>query len=243
MLSTVVDSEGDSMGTKGEGRMMRANIMHQILFASLALLLCAGLSACGGSSSGSNPAAVPYSNTINQMTAYIENHMAQNNVTGLSIALVDGQNVVWARGFGYADKENNIPADADTIYEIASVSKTFAAATIMRLAEQGLIDIDKPITTYLPGFSINQRFPASGPITIRSILTHHSGIPSDLFNGAWTEGQAFDYDTWLLDYLKNEYTSVPVGSVFAYSNSAFALLHQGPLPPAASRPTRTASST
>lgn len=212
--------------TKVGRRMMSASIMHQILFVLPALLLCAVLSACGGGgSSGGNPAA-PYSNTISSMTTYIENHMAQKNVTGLSIALVDGQNVVWARGFGYADKENNIPADADTIYEIASVSKTFAAATIMRLAEQGLIDIDKPITTYLPGFSINQRFPPSGPITIRSILTHHSGIPSDLFNAAWSEGQPFDYGPWLSDYLKNEYTSAPVGSVFSYSNSAFALLSQ-----------------
>jgi CubicO group peptidase (beta-lactamase class C family) len=158
------------------------------------------------------------------MTPYIENSMAQGNVTGLSIALVDGQNVVWSRGFGYADKEANLPATADTIYEIGSLSKTFAATAIMRLVEEGRMDIDQPLTTYLPGFSINQRFPASGPITIRSILTHHSGIPGDLFNGAFTEGQPFDYDAWLLDTLKNEYTAAPVDSVFAYSNSAIALL-------------------
>ncbi len=193
---------------------------------SVLLILFVLVLAMGGCAGGDDASPVRYTNTITQMTAFIESSMKQNNVTGLSIALVDGQDVVWARGFGFADKENNIPAAADTIYEIASVSKTFAATAIMRLVGEGRIDIDKPLTTYLPGFSINQRFPASGPITIRSILTHHSGIPDDLFNGSWSEGQPFDYDAWLLDYLKNEYTSAPVNSVFSYSNSAFALLHQ-----------------
>jgi CubicO group peptidase (beta-lactamase class C family) len=174
----------------GPGAVRRCSkpaMLISALLISLALTLL--VSGCTG---GSDAPPAPYANTISQMTAYIESSMAQSNVTGLSIALVDGQNVVWARGFGYADKENNIPAEADTIYEIASVSKTFAATAIMRLVEEGRINIDKPLTTYLLGFSINQRFPASGPITIRSILTHHSGIPCDLFNGAWSEGQPFD---------------------------------------------------
>lgn len=185
----------------------------------LFLVIVAFLAGC----SGDRPAT--YANTIAQMTPYIESSMAQGNVTGLSIALVDGQNVVWSRGFGYADKEANVPASADTIYEIGSLSKTFTATAIMRLVEEGRIDIDQPLTTYLPGFSIKQRFPQSGPITIRSILTHHSGIPGDLFNGAFTQDKPFDYDSWLLDTLKNEYTAAPVDSVLAYSNSAITLLH------------------
>ncbi|MFH1490298.1 MAG: C45 family autoproteolytic acyltransferase/hydrolase [Pseudomonadota bacterium] len=182
------------------------------------LLLLAGCTDGGGSS------APNYESTISRMTTYIQNDMAQNQVTGLSIALVDGQKVVWARGFGYADKEAGVLAGADTIYEIGSLSKTFAAMAVMRLVEEGLIDLDQPLTTYLPGFYINQRFPESGPITIRSMLTHHSGIPGDLFNGAFTEGGPFDYDTWLLEYLRNEYTSAPVDAVLAYSNSAVELL-------------------
>jgi len=183
------------------------------------LLLLAGCTDGGGSSSAPN-----YETTISRMTTYIQNHMAQNQVTGLSIALVDGQKVVWARGFGYADKEANVLAGADTIYEIGSLSKTFAAMAVMRLVDEGLMDLDQPLTTYLPGFYINQRFPESGPITIRSMLTHHSGIPGDLFNGDSTEGGPFDYNTWLLEYLQNEVTSAPVNTVYAYSNSAVALL-------------------
>jgi len=181
--------------------------------------------AAGGCSGRSGAPAVSYENTIVRMTAHIEDSMAKQNVTGLSIALVDGQNVVWMRGFGHADKEANLPAQADTIYEIGSISKTFAAAAIMRLVDEGRMDIDQPLAAYVPAFSIKQRFPGSGPITIRSILTHHSGIPGDIFNGAFTEGQPFAFRPWLLDILKNEYTAAPVGSVMAYSNSAMALLH------------------
>jgi len=206
-------------GREVAGRCSKPMLLPSALLIPFALIL-----AVCGCTGGSGTPPEPYANTIAQMTTYIENSMAQSNVTGLSIALVDGQNVVWSRGFGYADKEANVPAAADTIYEIGSLSKTFAATAIMRLVEEGRMDIDQPLTTYLPGFSINQRFPQSGPITIRAILTHHSGIPGDLFNGAFTEGQPFDYDTWLLDILKNEYTAAPVGSVLAYSNSAIALL-------------------
>jgi len=68
-------------------------------------------------------------------------------ITGLPIALVDDQQVVWAQGFGYADKENGIPATAETIYRIGSVSKTIATTAIMRLAEEGLLDIGERTET------------------------------------------------------------------------------------------------
>jgi len=133
------------------------------------LLLIAGCTDGGVSSSAPN-----YESTISRMTTYIQNDMAQNQVSGLSIALVDGQKVVWARGFGYADKEAGVLAGADTIYEIGSLSKTFAAMAVMRLVEEGLIELDQPLMSYLPGFYINQRFQESGPITIRS---RESGTP------------------------------------------------------------------
>lgn len=153
---------------------------------------------CGGSSG-----STAYSGTINEMTSYINRHMAEQQVTGLSIALVDDQRLVWARGFGYADKENGYPAAADTIYEIGSNTKTFTAAAIMRLQDEGRLDIDQPLTRYLPGFSIHQRFSSSAPITLRSMLTHHSGIPGDFFNGGWTYTQPFGMASWLRDYLKD----------------------------------------
>ncbi len=178
--------------------------------------------ALAGCPASSPPA--PYAATVAEMTRRIEDRMAAVRATGLSIALVDGDAVVWARGFGFADLAAGRRADADTIYEIGSVSKTFAAAAVLQLVEEGRMDLDDPLARHVPSFTIRPGDLDSGPITLRSVLTHHSGIPSDLFDGAFTEGAPFDYDGWLLGWLAGETTSAPVGAVLAYSNSAFALL-------------------
>jgi len=104
-------------------------------------------------------------------------------ITGLSVALVDDQEMVWSEGFGYADKANGVAATPDTLYMVASISKLFTASAIMQLAEAGKIDIDQPVQTYVPEFSINSRFPEAGPITPRTLMTHHAGLPSDITNG------------------------------------------------------------
>lgn len=166
-----------------------------------------------------------YSGVISEMRTFINERMEADQVTGAAIALVDGKRLVWAEGFGYADKENNIPAASDTIFEIGSNSKTLATIALMRLSDDGKLNIDDPLTTYIPEFSINQRFPSSAPITIRSMLTHHSGLPTDIFIGSFTANNPDPLWTdWLIEYLAGEYTAMPVDYAFAYSNTAFALL-------------------
>jgi CubicO group peptidase (beta-lactamase class C family) len=191
-------------------------------FVSL-LAFCITLGAIGGCKK-----ATDYSTTIEQITALIEQSMQENQVTGLSIALVDGQHVVWAKGFGYADKENNVKATTETIYEIGSVSKTITAVAVMHAQDKGLLDIDRPLTEYLPKFSI---LPPLGfdpepdnPITIRTMLTHHSGIPGNFLNGDLTVNPRADYNAWLLDYLDTDYACFPPNFVYAYSNNAYCLL-------------------
>jgi len=169
-----------------------------------------------------------YSKTIEQTTAFIEQKMPEGKVTGLSIALVDGQDMVWAQGFGFADKEKGIMATPETIYEIGSLSKTISATAIMRLQDQGLLDIDRPLVEYIPEFSIlpPPGFPPTqdNPITVRTMLTHHSGLPGDLQNGGFTLKPRTDYNAWILDYLKDSYACYPPGFIWAYSNTAFSLL-------------------
>jgi CubicO group peptidase (beta-lactamase class C family) len=152
----------------------------------------------------------------------IDKEMKKNDVTGLSIALVDDQRIVWSQGFGYADKEQNIPATPETVYRLGSISKLFTASAAMQLAEQGQIDIDCPLATYLPDFSIKTRFPAAGPITPRNIMTHHSGLPSDRVKGMWTRHP--DEFTRLVAQIHDEYVAYPPNYVFAYSNLGVTLL-------------------
>ena len=154
------------------------------------------------------------------ITWLAKKEMKKNQVVGLSIAIVDGQKIVWAQGFGYADKKAKKPATAETVYRIGSISKLFTAMATMQLAEQGRIDIDQPLQRYLPQFSVKTRFSDSDPITLRSIMTHHSGLPSAVSKGMW----ASEPPEKLLDRLKDEYVAFPPNYVLAYSNAGMGLL-------------------
>ena len=135
---------------------------------------------------------------------------------------MDDQEIVWARGFGYADEANQILASEETIYRVGSISKLFTATAVMQLAEQGRIDIDTPLQYYLPEFSIKSRFVDSDPITPRNIMTHHSGLPTSWQKGMWNPNpESFSKVTYKI---KGKYTSFPPNYVFVYSNLGVSLL-------------------
>ena len=148
--------------------------------------------------------------------------MKELNATGLSIALVDDKGLIWAQGFGYADKEKGIPATPDTVYRVASISKLFTATAVMQLEEQGKINIDQPITAYMPEFSVKSRFSGSGRITPRNIMTHHSGLPANSYKGFFSKDP--EPFTKLVDRIKEEYAAYPPDFVYSYSNLAMTLL-------------------
>lgn len=163
-----------------------------------------------------------YSFTREYITRLIKEQMEKENVTGLSIALVDDQRVIWAEGFGFADKANNVPATAETIYRAGSITKLFTATAVMQLADQEKLDIDKPLQTYLPDFSIRSRFPDAGPITPRTIMNHHSGIPTNYLKGMWSK-QPEPFQN-LVKQISDEYVAAPPNLVFSYSNLGVTLL-------------------
>lgn len=163
-----------------------------------------------------------YGEVIRHLTRYIDRTMDDDDITGLSIVLVDDQRIVWARGFGYADKENGVKTTENTVYRVGSISKVFTASAVMQLAEQGRIDIDRPIRTYLPEFSIRTRFTDAGPITARTIMTHHSGIPSDYNGGMFcTNPESLEE---FITRLRDEYAAFPPNMISSYSNIAMTVL-------------------
>ena len=84
--------------------------------------------------------------------------------------------VVYVKGFGYRDLENNLPVSGNTVFGIASVTKSFTALAVNQLSEKGLLSIEEPVRKYLPGFSVpDPHF--CGEISIHNFLTHTSGIP------------------------------------------------------------------
>lgn len=192
-----------------------------LLFAALFITLIFA----GCASPPVNPEYVArgdYESMKQYITQKIQYEMKKHKVVGLSIALVDDQRIVWAQGFGYADIAKNIAATPTTVYRVGSISKLFTATAAMQLSEQGKFDIDQPLQTYLPQFSIKSRFLNAAPITPREIMTHHSGLPSDLKMGMWSEHP--EPFTTVVDNIRDEYVAYPPNYVFSYSNLGFTLL-------------------
>ncbi|QOX77484.1 beta-lactamase family protein [Trichlorobacter lovleyi] len=190
----------------------------------LGIMISVALSGCATSPPVRPATLVPgeYGYLKQQISWLIRQEMAKSNVQGLSIALVDDQQVVWSEGFGFADRAAQTPASGDTVYRVGSVSKLFTCLAAMQLVEQGRLELDRPLTTYIPDFSLRSRSGTTAPITLRSIMTHHSGIPSDYQKGMWTQ-QPQPIST-LPTLIRDEYAAFPPNTVFSYSNLGMSLL-------------------
>lgn len=169
-------------------------------------------------------AQTDYAPAIAALEREIPAMMAAQQGQGLMVTLVDGQRTVWARGFGWADRDAGRPVTDRTLFHIGSVTKTFASIAVMQLVADGEVDLDAPLSRYVPGFRLKPNG-AERDITVRSVLTHHSGIPGDVFNGAFTEGRPNRaFDDWLLRTLPTMYRERRVNTELAYNNSGFVLL-------------------
>jgi CubicO group peptidase (beta-lactamase class C family) len=103
---------------------------------------------------------------------YVHDFMQRRHVTGLSLAVVRNGHVVKCTGYGLANAELSVPATADSVYQIASVTKTFTSTVIMMLVEEGAVALEDPISKHLCGLP-----EAWQRVTIRQLLSHTSGIP------------------------------------------------------------------
>lgn len=155
-------------------------------------------------------------------TESFKKELNDNKVKGATYAVFSVDSVIFINSFGFTDAENQTSVDANTLFNIGSVTKVFTAIAIMQLHEQGKLDIDKPVSDYIPDFAIKQRFPESAPVTIRSVLTHHAGLPGDYSKDKFAENPA-DFHI-ILQYLNTQSTCFPVNKIHSYSNLGYTLL-------------------
>jgi CubicO group peptidase (beta-lactamase class C family) len=169
------------------------------------------------------PLGSNYSDTIEtRVSPFIKQIMRKKQIAGLSIALIDEDGILFAKGYGLADKQRQQPATPRTLYKIGSITKLFTGTAAMQLSEKGLLDIDKPITEYLPEFSIKCRPGDLSLITARTLMTHHSGLPADYYYNYWSDDpHAFRN---VVKYLKDSHLAFPPNTVFSYSNLATSLM-------------------
>lgn len=175
--------------------------------------LLAALAACADSGS-TGPAPVPEADPIDVIMADYD-----GNVPGAAVLVLrDGEPVV-RRGYGLADVEAGTPVTAQTSFRLASVSKAFTAATVLLLAEDGLVGLDDPVRKWLPSLP-----EAASDITIHHLLSHTSGLIDyeDVMPEA-LDRQLRDADVLSILEGQDRLYFQP-GTQYRYSNSAYALL-------------------
>jgi CubicO group peptidase (beta-lactamase class C family) len=108
---------------------------------------------------------------ISKIESLIQSEMSQSKIPGLSVAIVSGDQLRYARGFGLADLENSVAAKPTTVYRLGSMSKTITATAVMQLAERGKLDLEAPVQKYCPAFPEKP-----WPVTSRQLLAHLAGV-------------------------------------------------------------------
>lgn len=140
-------------------------------------------------------------------------------VPGIGVAVVKNGEVVMAQGYGYADIEAGLKANGETSYYIASVTKSFTGLLALLLADEGLIDLDAPLTTYKPFGQLKNK-DVFAKITIRELLNHTSGIENDyiVFREAYTGDKSLEIMTMLLE---EKTTLRKEGKTYRYDNLGY----------------------
>lgn len=119
------------------------------------------------------------STVVNDFRESVVELMKQHRVAGTAVALFDDQGVLWTEGFGFTAARGKIPVTPDTPFYLGSMSKLITATAVMVAVQDGLVELDKPITHYLPGFKVNSRYQnhSEQKITLRHLLNHTAGLP------------------------------------------------------------------
>ncbi|MDA0985987.1 MAG: serine hydrolase [Bacteroidetes bacterium] len=154
---------------------------------------------------------------INPLEEYIKYELNDKNLPSISIAIVDSDKIIYANGFGFEDAKKTKLATANTIYRVGSVSKLFTDIAIMQLVEKNEIDIDLPVSNYLPDFKPENSFNKN--ITLRHLMTHRSGLVRESPVGSYFDPTAPSIKNSVESIYKSKIVYEP-GTKTKYSNAA-----------------------
>lgn len=166
-----------------------------------------------------------YAEAFQLIEVWLEAQKDYENIPGMASIIVNDQDILWSSSFGKSNIEANEDMRTNTICSICSITKSFTAIAIMKLVDEGKINLDDKVKNILPFFQINQKFPDSGDITIASLLSHSSGLPGNTEHSYFTPPD-FQFPSKqefraIFDIIETKST---VGSDVIYSNIGYALL-------------------
>ncbi len=164
-----------------------------------------------------------YADAIKHIEGVIERERQDAGIPGLSVALIDDQSLVWAKGFGNADLARTRLVATDTVFRVGSVSKLFTDISVMQLVEEGKLDLDQDVTNYLPDFKPKNK--SGKAITLRQLMSHRAGLVREP-----PVGNYFDLESPSLSKTVASLNGLPLiyepGARTKYSNAGVAVVGQ-----------------
>ncbi|WP_419933938.1 serine hydrolase domain-containing protein [Candidatus Palauibacter sp.] len=175
-----------------------------------------------------DPANDPrFEQAVDLFEAWLDAKMAYEKIPGVSVALVHDQDLVWARGYGYAHPETQVAATPSTMYSVCSISKLFTSIGVMQQRDEGNVDLDDPVSDHLPWYNLEQAYPDAPGVSLEGILTHSSGLPRESAHPYWTgPDHPFPTRDEIIEGLSGQVTLYPGRRYFQYSNLGMALAGQ-----------------
>jgi CubicO group peptidase (beta-lactamase class C family) len=167
----------------------------------------------------------PFQAAISRFEAQLAQDVAEDGVGSISAGVVVGEDVVWANGFGWADIEEHIPADAETIYRTGSISKSFTAVLMMQMVEKGYFKLDDAVEKYFPEIdNLADRPEGAEPVTFRHLASHTSGLSREPNLKGAASGPISQWEDKILTSIpKTSYLRLPEEK-YSYSNIGFGIL-------------------
>lgn len=157
---------------------------------------------------------------MTSISEYIDATMQEQQIPGLALAVLHGDTTLYEGYHGLVNLEHTTPVTAETVWELASITKPFTAQAILLLAEEHLLELDAPLSTYLTDLPA-----AWQPITLRHCLAHQSGIPSYTAADAyWQRSRDDKTHAEVLDMVRDQPLNFAPGQRHSYDNTGYYLL-------------------
>jgi CubicO group peptidase (beta-lactamase class C family) len=163
---------------------------------------------------------------LGDVDSLIAADFARQPIGSVTAGVVVGKDLIWTKSYGQADMEKKIPADADTVYRIGSITKMFTAVMLEQLAEAGKVRLSDPVEKYFPEIqAVQGRLPGAPPITLIQLATHTSGLGREPDNtDTYVTGPVSDWEKTLIAALPHSHYQSEPGVRYSYSNIGYAIL-------------------
>jgi CubicO group peptidase (beta-lactamase class C family) len=150
--------------------------------------------------------------------------LEEDGVPGAAVAVVDRDGIVWSGAFGSTGGDDPRPVDTDTLFSLQSISKMFTASAVLLAVQDGSLDLDRPISKWLPDFRVNTRFEPhpEQQISLRLLLSHRSGLAAEAPVGSIYNELDAPFDEHVAS-ISRTWLRYPVDSTYAYSNPGYAV--------------------